>query len=289
MKKVSSKPGKLKKLLLLAIFAVLLAGGWWFYKDHGYEHFSGIVQQYVDNGEFVTLKARYTAEQIMQAHSKELLVNEQHSFQEPSLKFHPYLLMEVKYSQPDKKSREASSLWSLMDGEMVINTDTWEKTHGFEDAINADATRSDFKLMQALAKTRGPVPLDRLQKDLQIEKETLKSWIDSALAKHLVVLKGNELQLHFQDPKILVAPETQMNDWLVKKPYNHTQRIAAKYSKSQIQKNAKAAFGEDFTVRNFTEVLLPIHVIQVVNPDGSIFTSYWNALTGQRLNPRYAL
>lgn len=275
----------MRKFILLLFAACLLAGGWWFYNNH--EQALSVVQQYVENGEFVTLEARFSPEQIMEAHRKELLTTEQHAFRNSGLKFHPYLMMEIKYSQPDKKSREGVLFWSLVDGEMVLNSETWEKTHGFEDAINADASRTDFKLMNALAKSKGSATTDQLQKDLHIEKETLQSWIDSAAAKHLVVQKGNAIQLHFQDPKILVQPETKINDWLVTKPYDHAQRIPKKYSNHQIQKITKAAFGDDFKIRAATEVFLPVYSIEVLNPDGSVRTSFWNALNGERILPKY--
>jgi len=277
----------MRKIILYPVIGCLLAGGWWLYNNH--DQFTSVVQQYVENGEVITLKARFTPEQIMESHKKELLVDNQHTFQEAGLKFHPYLIMEVKYFQPDQQSREGVILWSLIDGEMVLNTDTWDKTHGFEDAINAQATRNDFKLMQALAKNKGSTSIDRLQKDLQIEKETLQAWLNSALEKHLIVVRGNDVQLHFQDPKISVQPETKVNDWLVKKPFNHAQKVGSKYSNAQIQKIAKAAFGDDFTVRSVAEVYLPVYSIEVVNPDGSVLTSYWNALNGKRLAPRYAI
>lgn len=277
----------MRKIPLTLLAIAFLAGAGWYFNSQ--EHLVGFVQQYVENGEFTTLKARYTPDQIMEANRKDLLVDTQHSYQESGLKFHPYVLMEVKYTQPDKKTREGLMLWSLVDGEMVINTDSWEKTHGFEDAINADATRNDFKLMHALSKTRGSATLDQLQKELHIEKDTLNAWVDSASAKHLVVQKGNEIQLHFQDPKLLVQPETKITDWLVKKPYNHAQRVSNRYSVGQIQKIAKAAFGDDFSVRSSTEVFLPVYSIEVLNPDGSTFTSYWNALTGQKMAARYSI
>lgn len=276
----------MRKALIFVAIAALIIGGWWYFDNQN--HLTGIVQQYVENGEFVTLKVRYTPEQIMEVHRAELLSDDQHSFLEPGLKFHPYALMEVKYTQPDKKSREGMIFWSLVDGEMVLNTENWEKTHGFEDAINADANRNDFKVMHALAKNKGAATIDQLQKELHVEKEVMHPWIESALTKHLIVQKGNEVQLHFQDPKILVQPETKITDWLVKKPYNYTQRVARKYTPSQVEKIAKAAFGEDFTVRRATEVYLPIYSIEVQNPDGSILTSYWNAINGQRISSRFA-
>lgn len=273
-------------MIVIAIAAAIGAAAWQF---NGREHVAGLIQQYVENGEMNTLKARFTADQIMDSHRRELLADSQHSFQEPGLKFHPYTLMEVKYTAPDSRSREGMILWSLVDGELVLNTDTWEKTHGFEDAINADATRNDFKIMHNLAKHKGATTVDQLQKELHLEKETLVQWIDSAAAKQLIVVKGNEVQLHFQDPKIPQQPETKFTDWLVKKPYNHSQRLMGKYTNSQIQKIAKAAYGDTFTIRSAAEVYLPVYTILVLNPDGSTATSYWNALTGQRMALKYSL
>jgi hypothetical protein len=276
-----------KKFFIIFLFLVLLTAGWIFFSNQN--PVSGFIHQYVENGEFITFKARFTPEQIMESHQKELLVDDRHLYQEAGLRFHPYLLMDVKYSQQEKKSREGVVLWSLVNGEMVLNTETWEQTHGFEDAINVDASREDFKVMLALAKNKGSSSLEQLQKELHVEKEPLHAWINSAMRKQLVIQKGSEFQLHFQDPKILVQPQTKINDWPVKKPYNYAQRISRKYSAPQVQKIAKAGFGEDFTIRTVTEVFLPVYSIEVLNPDGSIHTSYWNALNGQRMPLRYSL
>ncbi len=70
---------------------------------------------------------------------------------------------------------------------------------------------------------------------------------------------------------------------MVSKPYNYAQRIAKKYSSSQIERIAKVAFGADFTIRGIKEVYLPVYQLEVQNPDGSIMTSFWNALTGDRI------
>lgn len=275
----------MRRTIFFVLAICAFAGGWWLYYNH--DQALGVVQQYVENGEFVTLEARYTPEQIMESHRKDLLISNQHTFRNSDLKFHPYLMMEVKYTQSDKKTREGVLFWSLVDGEMVLNTDTWEKTHGFEDAINSNASRNDFKLINALAKNKTGVSFDQLQKDLHIEKETLQAWINSASSKHLVVQKGNIIQLHLQDPKILVQPETKTNDWLVTKPYDHAQRIPRRYSQNQIQKITKAAFGDDFKIRSLQEVFLPVYSVEVLNPDGSVRTSYWNALNGQKIQPKY--
>jgi hypothetical protein len=265
---------------------IAIAGGLWYLWETN-PGLHDLFSQYVENGEILTLEARYTPEQIMNSHRNELITDNSYEYQSPELKFHPYVLMEVKYTQPDRKTKEGVILWSLVDGEMVLDTQTWEKTHGFEDAILANASREDFKILNALAKFKGKMTVDQMQKELHLEPETLTPWIDNARQKHLVVQKGGELQLHFQNPKILVSPQTKINQWLVTKPYSHAQRITKKYSSSQIQNTAKAAFGQDFMIRSVTEVFLPVYSIEVLNPDGSILTSFWNALNGQRIAPKY--
>jgi len=246
-----------------------------------------MVQSYVENGEFLTLEARFSADQIMETHHEELLPDEQYTFQEPTLKFYPYLLMEVKYTQPNGKTRESAILWSMVDGEMVLDTDTWEKTHGFEDAINANASRSDFLLMNVLAKYRGAITLSRLQMELNVDQTELEQMLEHAQKKYLVIVKGGDVALHFQNPHFKILPQTRINQWLVSKPYTSAQRVGKKYSRRQIVKVANAAFGYDFTVRNLKEVYVPVLCIEVLNPDGSILTSYWNALNGQRVDTKY--
>lgn len=289
------KPAKLRSSFLgeffmgrtsyIATAALAIAGGYWLWNYN--PSFWDSVQYYVENGEIMTLEARYTPEQIMESHRRELLVDAQHTYDVPEAKFHPYLLMDVKYIDTDRKTREGVILWSLLDGEMVINTDTWDKTHGFEDAINVDASANDFRILNALARNGGQLTKDQLQKELHVENDALTSYIDGARKKQLIIQKGNILQLHFQNPKILVSPQTKINHWLVTKPYEHAQRITRKYSNSQVERTAKAAFGTEFTIRNMQEVFLPVYRIGVLNPDGSILTTYWNALNGQRINPKY--
>jgi hypothetical protein len=164
---------------------------------------------------------------------------------------------------------------------MVLNTDTWDQTHGFADAIDAGADRNDFRLLQALS--NGSVTKDRLRKELHLEDETLDKWIDRAKSKHLIVQNGNDFQLHFENPKLNVEPQTTFKHEIVTKPYDHAQRMGKRYTKSQIEKIAQASYGNDFKIKSVKEVFLPVYSIQVQNPDGSLLTSNWNALNGKRV------
>lgn len=253
---------------------------------HQNQYLYDTVMQYIENGDFMTLEARYTAEQIMNANRHELLTDEERTFKAASLKFYPHLLIESKYIDADKKTKEGTLLWSLVDGEVVLNTEDWERTHGFQDALLTDASKDEFKVLNALTAFGGTLSKEQLQKELHVDKELLDRWIQSAQRKQLIIQKNNLLQLHIEHPKMGITPQTQISQWFVTKPYNYTQRIPQKFSKRQIERTAKAAFGKEFTIRSTKEVALPVYSIEVLNPDGSVHTSFWNALTGQRMHPR---
>lgn len=274
------------KLPLILLLLALTGGGWWLWQSPDMANWKDHVLQYVENREVVTLEARYLPEQIIDTHRKELLGNDKKTLQNTTLKYYPYLLLDVKY--PDNsKTREGVLLWGLKDGEMVLNTDTWESTHGFRDCLECQAGHNDFKILQALARRLGSSSVEELQKDLRVEKETLDGWVESAKQKGLVMRKGNLVLLHFENPKILVSPQTKVNQHLVSKPLNEGQKVPRVYSRSQIMAVTQAAFGSDFKIRSGQEIFLPVYSLEILNPDGSVQISEWNALTGQRIIPHY--
>lgn len=273
--------------LLLGCLIIGLGAFWsWIY----FPGFRSKIEDFLSSKTFQTLEVRYSAETIMDAHRKELLKDGDHVFLEPTLKFVPYLLLDVKYIRTQEKTGEGVILWGLVDGEMVINTGTWEKTHGFTDCIASNASRYEFKIINALASRGGSWDRDGLSKFLNIENNVLDTWVDSCRKKSLIVQTGNTYRLHLQNPKLQVIPETKLDQWLVTKPTKHALRVKKRYRSAQIETIAKAAFGNDFAIRKTTEIFLPVYSIVVQNPDGSQMTSYWNALNGKRLiTPPYEI
>jgi hypothetical protein len=272
--------------LVIIVFILLVCGGWWAWHSIAFTNWKDQILQYIDNRDIVTLEARFSPQQIIEAHRSELLGNDKRTLQNTILKYYPYLLLDVKY--PDQaKTREGVLLWGLNDGEMVLNTETWEKTHGFRDCLECQATRSDFKILQALARRQGIMTSEELQKELQVEREILNSWIEGAKKKHLIVQKGNSWQLHFENPKLLVTPQTKIQQHLVSKPLGEGQKMAKTYSRGQIIEMTQAAFGADFKIRSEQEIFLPVYSLEILNPDESMQISEWNALTGQRISPHY--
>lgn len=274
----------MNKLLIIVLIAAA-AGGWWLWNSDAGSNWKDQIYSYVDNQDIITLESKYSSQQIVDAHRSELLGKEKREIQDPVVKYYPYLLLDVKYTE-DNKPREGAVIWGLTNGEIVLNTATWETTHGFKDCLECQATSQDFKVIQALAKHAGTLTLDELQKDLKLERETIEPMVDSAKRKHLIVQKGSVLKLHFENPKFLIQPETQIRQQLVSKPSFNVEKVAKTYSRNQIVTIAKAAFGNDFKIRSEKEIFLPVYSINVLNPDGSISTTQWNALTGQLLKDK---
>lgn len=276
---------KMRMIYVGLILSVFGAGSWWLWEQN--REVREFIKHYFNQEQFITLEARYSAEQIMEQHRVELLGDNDHAFEAPILQFYPYLLMEVKYSLADKKTREGVILWGMEDGEMVLNTETWETTRGFDDLIATGATRGDFRVVNALALKGNGMTYEELQKALLVESDLVEEWIQGARQKKLIVQRGNLYQLHFQDPKIVVSPVTKISQWLVTKPDPYAKQVAPRFQEEQILRAAQAAFGNEFTIRNAKTVFLPVFRLSVRNPDGSTRVSEWNTLNGRRIYPRY--
>jgi len=274
-------------LISIASFAMLSYGGWQAW--HSWPPLKDFVQEYIGlgSGQFYTLEAQYTPEQLMDNARPELLKTMDHSYLKPSLEFHPYLLMEVKFSQNKNSTAEGIILWNQRDGEMILNTKTWSKTHGFEDCINAKASNKDFKILNTLAKYGGQASKEQIMNSLYVENHALENWLESSLNKHLIVLSGSKYRLHFENPKFNISPQTQIDQRFVTKQYGGAERLPSQYSESEIRRIAQAAFGNDFAIRKINQVFLPVYSIKVKNPDGTIHTSYWNALNGKIVAPSH--
>jgi len=272
-------------LLTLISLAAGAYGLWWVGQNH--PEVKGRVEDFFRTSSCRTLELRYTSAQIMDAHRRELLKSNRHQYLEPKLTFYPYLLLEVKYRHSDNETREGVVLWDLVDGEMVIDTRDWLKTHGFGDCLTSQAERHEFRILNVLASKGGTCDRETLSKALHVENETLDSWIDSCRRKKLIVQMGNRYRLHMEHPRLKTSPVTKVEERLVTQTTHNAERASKRFSLSEIQRLTKAAFGQDFTIRRTTDVYLPVHCIVVQNPDGSIHTSHWNALNGKRLRQAY--
>ncbi len=72
---------------------------YWFYTTDG-------VESYVQNSDLQSFETRYTADDIIEMHKKELIGVSGRTFQEPVVQFHPYLLLNVKYYDKNHKTKQ---------------------------------------------------------------------------------------------------------------------------------------------------------------------------------------
>jgi hypothetical protein len=272
-------------LFTLITLGAACYGVWWLAETQ--PEVKDKVEEILHSGSFNTLEVRYTANQIMDANRRQLLKDNRHKFLESTLKFYPYILLDVKYAISNKKTKEAIILWDMTDGEMVIDTKNWEKTHGFGDCINANADRHEFKIINTLANKGGSADRGELFKALHVDNDVLDTWIEGCRRKQLIVQIGNRYRLHLEKPLLQIIPATKIDERLVTKPYRNAERVQSRYSLTQIEKITRSAFGNEFAIRKTTDIFLPVHCIVVQNPDGSIHTSHWNALNGKRMHSQF--
>ncbi|PCI76777.1 hypothetical protein COB21_03900 [Candidatus Aerophobetes bacterium] len=240
--------------------------------------------EFVNTGTLVSLEARYTAKQIMETQTSHLLKDGSHTFGEVALRYHPYLLMEVKFTGENMDTQEANILWSMIDGEMVLDTRSWKKTHGFADCINCKADAYEYQILNTISDFGGCVDAQALRQSLNIESVLLSTWIDRCKSKKLIVQIGNDYKIHLQKPLLNVKPATQLSSVLVSKASKFSEKLAKVYTPSQIKRAASNAFGSHFAIRSTRDVFVPIYSIVVVNPDGSLHTTHWNAVSGKQVH-----
>lgn len=241
---------------------------------------------WVGSGDFLTLEVKLTPDQIVTKNQATLIKTPNHKLLPVKLVYHPHLLLDVKYTDGDKKTHESDLIWAMTTGEMVLDTETWKTTHGFEDCLVAGASAKDYEVINALARNSGAMDRSKLMRELGVDDKGLDKAVAGVMNKKLVIASGNQYRLHLASPVMNVSPETTVSQSIVTKPYKHTVRAAKRFSENQIEKNANAVFGTDFAIRSSKEFYLPVYQLDVQNPDGSVMTTYWNAINGEQIRPK---
>lgn len=273
----------MRRFIILLIFSLCCFGGWYFWQQNP----SALKEatNKLQTKELSTFKLRISHEKIMADNKKELLKNSDSTFLEPKIIYYPYLLMDVKYAKEGKKkTAEGMLLWGLVDGEMVIDTKDWKKTHGFEDCLVAKVKEEDFKLLKIVAQHGGQMEKEEILEKFTGDKDKLQSLIESCENLKLLVEEEGMVRLHFENPKLEIEPHTNLDEWIVTLNQKPAHKMKKKYSHLQITKFATLAFGSDFAIKRTQEVYLPVYEIAVQNSDGTILKSYWNALNGKRVS-----
>ena len=121
-KNSDKKTQKNRSMRFISTFLFLAAAGaglWWV--DEKQPDLKIKALQVATKTSVNVLESRFSASQLLE---KEKGINQSEFF----LKYHPYLLMEVKFINQASVSEEGVILWDLIDGEMVLDSKIWKKT-----------------------------------------------------------------------------------------------------------------------------------------------------------------
>ncbi len=272
--------------LLYTLFTLAVGGYGLFWVADKNPDLKQKAEEYLNFRTTTALETRFDSSLVMENQQKLLLKDKGARYLDPELKFFPHLLLEVKYCDSKNRTKEGHILWDLTDGEMILDTKSWEKTHGFADCILNSAQAHELKVLNVLSEKGGHADISTILTKLDMEMPVLESSIRSCLRKNLIISTGtNKYRLHLENPHLTTKPETKLYDQLTTRSHKRAERADKHFSRSQVERVIKMAFGENFSIRTSTEIYLPVHRLVIQNPDGSIHTAHFNGLTGEQLPP----
>jgi hypothetical protein len=251
---------------LFSLIAISLIGLGIYY---GYEspNWTNTIQDILPSHDLSALEVKFTPEQLIQKYQSRTS-EKGLSYDEMQLELYPYLLMDVKYVK-GANSYEGKLLWSLNNGEIVLNTRGWQISHGYDDCLMAHATKDEMKVINALAIHSGQLDRQRLLDYLKHESTQVDLWLEKCYRKQLITQNGNYWKLHIQEPIFCSEPITIIKEPLVQRPLSEAKIITGRYRSSQVMDLAKASFGSDFAIKRYQEVFLPVYSLTFKNGDGS--------------------
>lgn len=217
-------------------------------------------------------------------YSPDQLASKYNTDSETDVEYKPLLILTIKYADTAYTTGEGTLLWDLTDGEIILNTNTWEKSHGLGDCIRMGATKQDCKVVLAMARKGGQLPRESLRRALRIDADLLDQWIEQCRQKKLLVPSGNGYRLHMQNPKMPKRPITIMDETIATFTTKKVSLPQVNFDEEAISDFATAYFGSDFAIQKAEVALLPIYVFTSESSSGRLQTNRVNAVTGNTLS-----
>ncbi|WP_213318779.1 hypothetical protein [Chlamydiifrater volucris] len=205
--------------------------------------------------------------------------------------FFPYVLLKARYQKEvpsrsgDYEILEGVLLWSLVNGEVVLDTETWNCSQGFRECLISKADRHDMLIMQTLISMGGSMNREQLIERLASKNFHVAKSIKSCHRKKLIFVQGDRVGIPFRKFQPLTNCMTTMNRSLVSlmKPKGSIM-IAEKHSEDDIRSLASKVFGKNFYVIDTKKVFVPAYRITTKGTDGSQRTEFINAINGRKLD-----
>jgi hypothetical protein len=268
----------MKTFFLLLVFAALGCAGY-----YGYLH-RNEVEEFLPSTEDTidTFENAVSPEEVLSRHAKSLLPTKQHVIGSTTLIFCPHLFLQIKYSPDGRTTIGSSMLWNLIDGELVVDTNSFDETQGFSDCLSSQAGADDFRILHLLSK-RGALSKEQISQELGTDSQVVCDRIDDLHKRHLVIVANDIVRIHVESPLLKIDPSTAITRPLVQRKITKSDKLSPLFSKKDIEYLVKSAFGQDVAIRTSRFVFVPLYEVQIQNPDGSIRKTFWNAVSGKEL------
>lgn len=279
-KSSSPSPSLISMLIKLVVVAGICLGGYLLYENQK-DYLHNLVLQPQKAESIICFESDFTPEMLQKQLEKKLLKNERYSFADSQYLYLPHLLVDVKYSPDGRSTQTSKMLWDMQNGELILDTRTFETTSGFQDCLTSKANTEDFRILNLLAQSGGSISKERLINQLGYDEDLASARIDALRKKQLVTSLNDTVRIHVENSFFSVAPKTNITLPLVTKKSVRGQLVSNCYSSKELLAMISSAFGSDLAVRQSQIVYIPIIQLDIANPDGSIRTTYWNAITGK--------
>lgn len=270
----------MKKFFWILVLLVLVSGGYYAYLHR--DEIEPMLPTSNREETVDTFETALTPEELLAHHAKTLLPTKQHTFGSSTLHLAPLLLLQIKYSPDGRSTIATSMLWDMIDGELVLDTNSFDHTQGFADCITSQAGADDFRILHLLTK-KGALSKEQIAQELGTDSDVILNRIDNLRKRHLVISANDIVRVHVETPLLRVDPATAITRPFVQRKVMHKEELQATYTKKEIEQLVKAAFGQDVAIRSSRLIFVPIYEIEVLNPDGSVRRTFWNAISGKEL------
>ncbi len=265
----------------LLTLAALGYGVFWLGKHH--PEVTQSVFSMVQGNENLALQPIYTPDQVIEKNSRLLTKGRSVLQGDPHITYVPLLRMDVKYADTSYTTGEGTLLWDLADGEMILDTSSWQKTHGLADCIRADASKQECKVLALVAKKGGMLGREGIKKGLRVDADLVDQWLDSCRQKKLLVPSGNGYRLHMHDPRFPTTPISLLDVPLTTYTAKKAKTAAQRFAPDDVTEFVVALFGSDFAIQSAEVVLLPVYSVTRETADGRLSTHFFNSLSGREI------
>lgn len=270
----------------LITVATLAYGYMWFSKN--YPTITDGTLSFVSGQELTGIRPIYTPEQVLDRHATNLTRHGGVISGDPDILYVPVLLLNVKYADTFYTTGEGVLLFDLLDGEMILNINTLEKTHGLADCLRAQASKHECKVISLMAKKGGQLGRESIKRGLRVDMDLVDEWVDNCRQKKLIVPSGNGYRLHMQNPRLPNSPVTYVDNPLTTFRSKRFSGRKPQFDTAHIPSLCTAFFGSDFGIKTQEIAYLPIYRINVEGLDKDITTLYFNSISGKPI-PKEAI